>query len=110
MSNVNDQGVLNYLGQVGALSAGGGSSSRPGGSSGDGGSWYRAMAQAWGNTMDGTANKITALGDQIGGGADRPSDMIELTTVSLQFGFQSQNAATSIKSVAEGLTNMARKQ
>lgn len=110
MSSINDQGVLNYLGQVGGMAAGSSSgSSRSSGSSG-GNSWYQAMAKAWGNTLDRTATDITAVSDQIGGGADKPSDMVQLTTMSLKFGFQSQNASTSIKSIGEGLSATARKQ
>lgn len=110
MSNINnDQGVLNYLGAVGGISAGMGSS-RTGGSSGDSHSWFKAMADAWGKTMDAQANRITQLSDAIGTGGDQPSNMVALTAESLKMGFQSQNAATSINSVAEGLKAVARKE
>lgn len=110
MSNINnDQGVLNYLGAVGGISANM-SSSRSGSSSGDSNSWFKAMAQAWGNTLDAQANKITQLSDAIGTGGDQPSNMVQLTAESLAMGFKSQNAATSINSVAEGLKAVARKE
>ncbi len=108
MSINNDQGVLNYLNVVGGSAAAGGSS-RAGGSSGGDGSWFRAMADAWGRTMDAQAGKITQLSDAIGAGGDQPSNMVSLTAESLKMGFQSQNAATSINSVAEGLKSVARK-
>lgn len=107
--NNNDQGVLMYLNQVGGIAASSGSS-RTGGGSGSDGSWFRAMADAWGRTMDGQANKITQLSDAIGAGGDQPSNMVSLTAESLKMGFQSQNAATSINSVAEGLKAVARKE
>lgn len=109
MSNINnDQGVLNYLGTVGGMGAG--MSARAGSSSGDRNSWFKAMADAWGNTMDAQANRITQISDEIAGGADQPSSMVQLTAASLKFGFEAQNAATSINSVAEGLKAVARKE
>lgn len=107
MSINNDQGVLTYLNAVGGVAAGGGASKAKGGT-GDG-SWFRAMAEAWGKTMDNQANRITALSDQIGSGGDQPSNMVALTSESLRMGFQSQNAATSINSIAEGLKAMSQK-
>lgn len=109
MSINNDQGVLTYLNAVGGVAAGG-SSSRAGGGGSSDGSWFRAMADAWGRTMDAQASKITNLSDAIGAGGDQPSNMVSLTAESLKMGFQSQNAATSINSVAEGLKAVARKE
>lgn len=109
MSINNDQGVLTYLNAVGGVAAGS-SSSRTGGGGGSGdGSWFRAMADAWGRTMDAQAGRITQLSNAIGAGGDQPSNMVSLTAESLKMGFQSQNAATSINAVADGLKSVARK-
>jgi hypothetical protein len=112
MSNINnDQGVLTYLNAVGGIGASmGASGGRSASSSGDSHSWFKAMADAWGRTMDAQANRITELSDAIGTGGDQPSNMVALTAESLKMGFQSQNAATSINSVAEGLKAVARKE
>mgnify|MGYP006968053819 CR=1 FL=1 len=75
MSNINnDQGVLTYLNAVGGIGASmGASGGRSASSSGDSHSWFKAMADAWGRTMDAQANRITELSDAIGTGGDQPA-------------------------------------
>jgi hypothetical protein len=74
------------------------------------GTWFEAMAQAWGQTLDAQANRITQQSDLIAGGNDTPSALTELQTQSLKMGFVSQASHTSISSVGSALETMARKQ
>jgi hypothetical protein len=74
------------------------------------GSWFEAMAQAWGQTLDSQADRIQADSNDISGGNDSPSALTELTTQSLKMTFMSDNSHTSISSVGEALDTMARKQ
>ena len=110
MSNVNnDQGVLNYLGAVGANASTGGT--RSGSSSSSSNSWFEAMSRAWGSRLDAQASRITQLSDAIGSsGDDQPSNMVALTAESLRMQFLSQNAATSQNSVAQALESLSKRQ
>lgn len=109
MSNVNNEGVLNYLSVVGA-GAGMGSTTRSGGGGGSN-SWFEAMSRAWGARLDAQASRITELSDSIGGsGNDQPSNMVRLTAESLRMQFLSQNAATSQNSVAQALESLSKRQ
>jgi hypothetical protein len=74
------------------------------------GSFFEAMAKAWGDTLDAQATKITQQSDVIAGGADTPSALTQLQTESLKMGFMSQASHTSISSVGSALETMARKQ
>ncbi len=110
MSNVNNEGVLSYIGAVGASTAAN-SSTRGGSSSSSSNSWFEALARAWGNRLDAQATRITQLSDTIGSsGNDQPSNLVQLTAESLRMQFLSQNAATSQNSVAEALNTLGRKQ
>ena len=109
MSNVNNEGVLNYLATVGNVSSSGGSARSS--SSGNAHSWLEAFARAWGAQMDGQAMRITELSDSIGAsGNNMPSEIVQLTAASQQFGLLAQNAATSQNSLAEGLGSIAKRQ
>jgi hypothetical protein len=100
MSNVNNDGVLSYIGAVGAGSAMNSGSSRSGSSS-----------RAWGSRLDAQASRITELSDAIGSsGNDQPSNMVALTAESLRMQFLSQNAATSQNSVAQALESLSKRQ
>ena len=72
--------------------------------------WFEALAQAWGQTLDAQASRITEQSDLIAGGNDTPSALTELQTQSLKMGFISQSSHTSISSVGSALETMARKQ
>lgn len=109
MSNVNNEGVLNYLSVVGAGTSMG-STTRSGGGGGSA-SWFEAMSRAWGARLDAQASRITELSDSIGGsGNDQPSNMVRLTAESLRMQFLSQNAATSQNSVAQALESLSKRQ
>lgn len=90
-------------------SGGGGGVSAGGGAGGGSGSWFEAMAKAWGSTLDGQAGRITELSGAIGGGNDQPSAMIALTSESLRMQFISNNASTSINSIGDAFKTLASK-
>ena len=74
------------------------------------GSWFEAMAHAWGQTLDAQAGRITELSEQIGpGGEDKPSTMAMLTAESMRMNFTANSSSTSTDSVGKALETMARK-
>jgi hypothetical protein len=74
------------------------------------GSWFEAMARAWGKTMDQQADKIMNLSDQIStDGEDKPSTMALLTAESLKMNFLANSESSSVDSVGRSLETMARK-
>ena len=75
-----------------------------------GGTWFEAMAQAWGNALDKQADAIQAKSDLVAGGDDRPGTITELTAESMKMGFLANSSHTAISSVSQGLETMARKQ
>jgi len=78
-------------------------------SSSSSGSWYQAMAEAWGKTLDDQANTLETLGNQIGGGDDKPATLTLMSAESLKMGFLSQSSHTSLSSTGEALKTMAQK-
>lgn len=112
MSNVNNEGVLSYIGAVGAGTALNSSSgARAGSSSSSSNSWFKAMADAWGARMDSQATRITQLSDSIGSsGNDQPSNMVALTAESLRMQFLSQNASTSMNATAQAIEALSKRQ
>ena len=79
-------------------------------SAGDRNSWYEAMSRAWGQTLDSQAATITEMSNNIAGGQDKPSDMVQLTAASLKMQFMSNNAATSQNSVGQALETLGKRQ
>lgn len=75
-----------------------------------GGTWFEAMAEAWGQALDNQAAKIEDQSAALRGGDDSPSRITELTTQSLKMSFMSNSSHTSITSVSSGLETMSRKQ
>ena len=75
-----------------------------------GGSWFEAMAQAWGQALDKQAGEIQQRSDAISGGDDTPAAVTALTTESLKMSFLSNSSHTSISTVGQALDTMARKQ
>jgi hypothetical protein len=75
------------------------------------GSWFEAMAEAWGQALDRQAGRVEDLSTAIGDtGVDTPSAITELTAESLKMTFISNSSHTSISSVGSALDTMARKQ
>jgi len=75
------------------------------------GSWYEAMAEAWGQALDNQAARIQSLSTEVGeAGQDTPSKITQLTAESLRMGFLANSSHTSLTSVATALETMARKQ
>lgn len=94
------------LGMMAAAPAAG-SGMRKGDSSG---TWFEALADAWGQTLDQEAGRIQTMSDQIGpDGGDNPSQITKLTAESLRMSFMSQSSSSSIDSVGKSLETMARK-
>lgn len=79
------------------------------GSKNTSGSWYEAMSQAWGETLDKQATKIESVSQLIKEGDDKPATITQLSTESLKMGFLSNSSHTSISSTGEALKTMAQK-
>ena len=80
-------------------------------SSSGSGSFFEALARAWGEALDNQASVIQQKSDAISnGGNDNPSAITELTTESLRMSFLSNSSHTSISTVGSALETMARKQ
>jgi hypothetical protein len=78
--------------------------------SGETGSWFEAMAKAWGETLDGQAQRITDLADQIGiQGKDNPETITMMTAESMRMQFISSSASTSVTSIGQALESLGRK-
>jgi hypothetical protein len=73
------------------------------------GSWYQAMAEAWGQTLDRQAADIESLADKVSGGDDKPATVTQLTAASLKMGFLSSSSQTALSSTGEALKTMAQK-
>jgi len=74
-------------------------------------SWYEAMSDAWGKTLDAKAQEIETASDQLAnGGDDKPSNITLITTLAQQMSFMSNSAHTSLQSVGSALESLARKQ
>ncbi len=73
-------------------------------------SWYEAMAEAWGKTLDAKANEIEVASDKLSAGDDSPSHITQMTALAQQMGFMSNSAHTSLQSVGTALETVARKQ
>jgi len=73
------------------------------------GSWYEAMSQAWGETLDRQASDIEDISKLIKDGDDKPATITQLSTESLKMGFLSNSSHTSISSTGEALKTMAQK-
>lgn len=101
--------------------------------SGEGGSWFEALADAWGSAMDKQADKITALSNMLQGsdspgapgtnggvpdgknltgntnGSDQPSVMVKLSAESMKMSFMANAENTSMSSTSQALETMAKK-
>lgn len=73
-------------------------------------SWFEAMAEAWGRTLDAKAQEIEATSERISSGDDKPAVITELSAQSLQMSFLSNSSHTSMSSVGSALEALARKQ
>jgi vacuolar-type H+-ATPase catalytic subunit A/Vma1 len=74
------------------------------------GTWYQAMAKAWGETLDRQANTLEDLSTKIGnGGEDNPSTLTLMSAEALKMGFLSQSSHTTLSSTGEALKTMAQK-
>ena len=75
------------------------------------GSWFQALASAWGQALDNQADVIAKESETVGtSGADSPSAITQLTADTLKMGFLSQQAQTADSSAGSALKTLARKQ
>lgn len=80
------------------------------GRSEDANSWFEALAQAWGQSLDTQAARIEQMSDSVTGqGTDNPSQITKLTAESMRMSFMANSSATSLDSVGKALETMARK-
>ena len=73
------------------------------------GSWFEALAQAWGAALDHQAGVIEELSANLGDGNDNPSAIAELQAQSLRMSFMSTAEQTSVSASGEALNTIARK-
>lgn len=73
------------------------------------GSWYEAMATAWGQSLDRKAADLEAISGQIMDGDDKPATVTMLSTQAMQMGFLSTSSHSTITSAGEALKTMAQK-
>lgn len=75
-----------------------------------GGSWFEAMADAWGQALDKQAGDIETKSAAMNTGGDKPADVTELTAMSLRMSFLASSSHTAVSTVGSALETMARKQ
>lgn len=73
------------------------------------GSWFQAMADAWGKTLDEQANTIQDLSTRVSAGEDKASNLSAMSVETLRFGYLTTSSHTAITSAGEGLKSMASK-
>ena len=76
----------------------------------EGGSWFEAMADAWGEALNTQAARLENLSEVVANGGDTPADLSTLTAESLRMGFMSNSSHTALTSVGSALESLARKQ
>jgi len=96
-NNINAYTTLGALGSTGSTGSGDGS-------------WFEAMADAWGKALDQQASTIEEKSAALDNGGDTPAAITELTAMSLKMTFLSNSSHTAISSVGSALETMARKQ
>jgi len=102
--------MSNYLSPLTQMALAPTTTQQSGSGNGKGGTWFEAMARAWGEALDKQANTIQEQSDQLSNqGTDTPAAITELTAQSLKMGFLSNSSHSSISSVGEALSTMARK-
>lgn len=86
-------------------------SSIAGGNSSSGnGSWFEAMADAWGKVLDAKADAISTKSAAMDQGQDKPADVTQLTAMSMEMSYLSNASHTALAAVGSALETMARKQ
>ena len=74
------------------------------------GSWFEAMAEAWGKALDNQADDIVQRSEALGEGIDSPREITLLSAETQRMSFLSNSAHTAITAVGSSLETMARKQ
>lgn len=78
-------------------------------SSTGGGSWFEALAEAWGSSLDNEAQTLQSMSNTVGQGNEEPSQIAQLSAESLRMSFMAQSENTSISAAGSSLQTMARK-
>jgi len=74
------------------------------------GTWFEALADSWGQTLDQQATRIEQMSNAIGDdGTDNPSQITKLTAESMRMSFMANSSSSSLDSVGKALETMARK-
>jgi len=76
----------------------------------DSASWFEAMAEAWGKTLNAKAEEMEIAAGELSNGNDTPAHITQMTAMAQQMNFMSNSAHTSLQSVGTALETMARKQ
>lgn len=71
--------------------------------------WFMAMADAWGKTLDGKADELKLQADKLSAGENNPAVVTQLTALALEMQFLSQSSHTQLTSVGSAMETMARK-
>lgn len=74
------------------------------------GSWFEAMAEAWGKALDNQANAIVERSEALEDGGDNISEITLLSAETQRMTFMANSAHTAITAVGSSLETMARKQ
>ena len=73
------------------------------------GSFFEAMARAWGEALDKQAATIEAKSAEVNGGNDSPGALVDLSAQAMKMQFLSNSAQTSNGAVGQALETLARK-
>jgi hypothetical protein len=73
-------------------------------------SWLMSLAESLGKIADKLADEMQAMGDELGGGGNNPSQNVEFAAKSQEFSQFFSSANTVIKTIGEALASGARKQ
>ncbi len=74
------------------------------------GSWFEAMASAWGEALNRQADKVIDRTNNLSESGDQPSDIALLSAETFRFQYLSNASHTSLVSTGTALDTLARKQ
>lgn len=97
--------MSNYVNPLAVITAAPALPQKPAGK----GSFFEAMARAWGEALDKQAATIEAQSQQVSGGNDTPSAVVELSAQAMKMQFLSNSAQTSNSAVGQALETLGRK-
>jgi len=74
------------------------------------GSWFEAMAEAWGSALNRQADKVVARTSNLSENGDNPSDLALLSAETFRFQYMANGSHTALVSAGQALDTLARKQ